>query len=615
MPPRRRRWLSIARAGALLLSLLGLIESPTNAADRGAPDALATAAEVDRLILAELQKAGVEPAGRTNDEDFLRRAYLDLAGRLPSPERTTSFAEDADPEKRSKIIDRLLASDEYAGNWARYWRDVIFADPAEMQSRLMAGTFEAWMKDQLKQNRSWDQIATDLLTATGNVEENGATALLVANTGDPAEVAADVSRIFLGIQLECANCHDHPTDSWKREQFHQLAAYFPRAEFRVRRVDGGLVREVLSVNKASLGRSGDRMFENADGIFLRLDRNRDGLLSPSEARAFSPLASVFERLLESGDANEDGSLSAEEMKKIPPPPDQAGRSTPEYLMPDLYDPSSRGTLVHPTFFVDGSSPGTELDDLSRRQALAESITSPENPWFARAFVNRIWTEALGEGFYMPVDDLGPERAARFPEALQVLSDGFTASGYDIRWLMRTIANTDAYQRQIRSRSPGEETLPFASALPTRLRSDQVFTALTQALEIDESAGPRARRGRGPYANLTPRNSFHLLFAVDPSTPRESVTGNVPQALFLMNSPALRDFFEVAGSKRLARLLQEFPDDRDAIAELYLVALCRRPTADEERVCLEYVQQVGNRPEAFEDLLWGLLNSTEFVSRR
>jgi hypothetical protein len=595
--------------------LFGLTVSAANAAEGDVPDALAIAAEVDELILAELRKADVEPAGRTNDEDLLRRVYLDLAGRLPTPQETTSFGLDTDPEKRSKIIDQSLASEGYAENWARYWRDVIFADPAEMQSRLMAGTFETWMKDQLQQNRSWDQITTDLLTATGNVERNGATALLVAHSGDPAEVAADVSRIFLGIQLECANCHDHPTDKWKREQFHQLAAYFPRAEFRVRRADGGLVREVVSVNAAPLGRSGDRMFENPEGIVRRLDRNGDGLLSRSEASLFSPIAKVFDRLLEAGDANEDGSLTAEEMKKIPPPPDQAGRSTPEYLMPDLYDPASGGTLVHPTFFLDGSRPGIELDDLTRRQSLADSITSPDNPWFARAVVNRVWTEMLGDGFYASVDDLGPEREVRFPEALQALTDGFTASGYDVQWLLRTIANTEAYQRQIRDRAAGEEALPFASALPTRLRSDQIYTALTQALEIEESAGTRTRRGRGPYANLTPRNSFHLLFAADPSTPREDVTGNVPQALFLMNSPALRDYFAVEGSARLARLLEELPGDGEAIVELYLVTLCRRPSSSEERVCLEYVAQVGNRSEAFEDLLWGLLNSAEFVSRR
>lgn len=612
MLPKIRAFAGTAGLLAVLTLLAGL---PVAAAEPSLRDSLATAAKVDRLIAAELERAGVQPADLTNDEDFLRRVSLDVAGRLPTPREITFFCLDPDPDKRSKVIDRLLASDDYAANWARYWRDVVFPNAAEMQSRLMAGTFEQWMANQLNQNRPWDQIATDLLTATGNVAENGATALLVAHSAEPAEVAAETCRIFLGIQLQCANCHDHPTDAWKREQFHQLAAYFPRAALHIRRTDAGLVREIVSVNTAPLGRSADRLFANAEGIVRRLDRNRDGRLSREEARAFPPLANVFDRLLEAGDANSDGSLSAAELKKIPPPPEQAGRRTLEYRMPDLNDPSSSGIPVQPAFFVDGSRPGVGLDDQARRQALARSITSMDNPWFARALVNRIWTELLGEGFYMPVDDLGPERDPRFPQGVQVLSEGFAASGYDLQWLMRTIMHTQAYQRQIRSRTAGDAPFPFASALPTRLRSDQIYTALTQVLEVEELSVQPLPRRRGPYANLTPRNQFHLLFGADPSTPHEEIIGNVPQALFLMNAPALRSLLQVDGNQRLARLLQAFSDDRDAVSELYLFTLCREPSEAEERICLEYVKQTGNRTEAYEDLLWSLLNSTEFVSRR
>lgn len=599
----------------MLWGLAGLAVESLYAADRNVPMPLATAAQVDQLILAELQRSSVQPADRCSDEDFLRRVVLDLAGRLPSPDETTYFRLDPDPDKRTKVIDRLLASDDCAVHWARYWRDVISPDATQMQSRLMAGTFEQWMADQLKQNRPWDQLVTQLLTATGNVQENGATALLVAHSAEPVEVAAEAARIFLGIQIQCANCHDHPTDDWNRKQFHQLAAYFPRAAFHIRRTDTGLVREIVSVDRPALGRSGDRLFANAEGIVRRLDRNRDGRLSREEARVFPPLANVFDRLLQAGDTNQDGSLTAEEMQKIPPPPEQAGRRTLEYMMPDLNDPSSPGILVHPAFFLDGSEPEAGLGDQARRHALAKAFTSAENPWFARALVNRIWAELLGEGFYMPVDDLGPQRLPRFPEVVQVLSDGFTASGYDLRWLLRTIANTETYQREMRSRTAGKEPLPFASALPTRLRSDQIYTALVQVLGLDESGNQPLRSRRGPYGQLTPRNQFHLLFGIDPSVPREEVTGNVPQALFLMNAPALRNRFRVDGNARLARLLQEFSDDRDAIGELYLIALCRLPTAAEENICLEHVKQSSHRAEAFEDLLWSLLNSTEFVSRR
>lgn len=585
---------------------------PMAAAGGSVPDPKMVAAEVDRLILAELKLAGVEPADRTNDDDFLRRVCLDLAGRLPTIQELTLFGLDPDSGKRGAKIQELLASDEYAENWAHYWRDVIFTDATNSQTRLMQEVFEGWMAERLKQNRPWDEIAAELITATGDIRQNGATALILARSGEPAEIAAEVSRIFLGIQLQCANCHDHPSDVWKREQFHELAAYFPRVSLRQTIVDGRATLVVSSVNSVR-NRLGDEMRQNPQRFIARLDRNQDGKLSMGEARRHPRFARFFEGLLRLGDSDQDGALTAEEMKKLPPPQQQGG-GTLEYLMPDLQDPASPGIPVQPAFFVDGSTAKPGLDDLSRRRALVESLTSPDNRWFAQAMVNRLWNELLGEGFYMPVDDLSPQRQPRFPAALQALAEGFTASGYEIKWLLETIANTETYQRQIRAREPGEESLPFASALPTRLRADQLYTALTQVLEIRDFGGGAMRRGSamGPRS---PRQIFHLLFAVDPSTPHEEITGNVPQALFLMNFPALRQRAQASGDGPLARLLREFPGDGDAVSELFLAVLCREPSAKEQQFCLDYINDVGNRAEAFEDLFWSLLNSTEFLSRR
>jgi len=584
--------------------------------DVNVPDSQAVATEVDRIILTELQQASVEPADRTNDEDFLRRVCLDLAGRLPTPQEMTLFGLDSDSQKRVAKIEELLNSDEYAENWTHYWRDVIFTDATNMQAGLVKDVFERWMAERLKQNRPWNEIVAELLTATGDIRKNGATALILVRGGEPAEIAAEASRIFLGIQIQCANCHNHPSDIWKREQFHQLAAYFPRVSLRQTIADGQPTLIVSSVNSVG-SRFGEDVRKNPEGFIAPLDRNRDGKLSKEEASRQPQFAMIFEPMLYLGDSNKDGVLSVEELKKMPPP-QQQGRGTLEYFMPDLNDPASRGTPVQPAFFVDGSKEKSGLDDLSRRGALVESLTSPENPWFARALVNRLWNELLGEGFYMPVDDLGPQRQPQFPTALDALSEGFTASGYDVQWLLRTIANTETYQRQIRARDPGEESPPFASALPTRLRPDQLYTALEQVLEVHDGGGES--QGYGPGAagssgRRSPRDAFHLLFAVDPSTPQEDLTGNVPQALFLMNSSALREQTQATGDTRLARLLRELPDDDDAIFELYFTVLCRGPSPKEQQLCLDYIGEVNNRAEAFEDLLRNLLNSTEFLSRR
>jgi hypothetical protein len=480
--------------------------------------------------------------------------------------------------------------------------------------------FEAWLAEQFNTGRTWDVIVTDLLTASGDVQENGATGLYLAHAAEPEEIAAEACRLFLGIQIQCANCHHHPSDIWKREQFHELAAYFTRVSFRPVLQDG-MPRsfEVVSLSPM-MQRRGPEMFrENPERLIAMLDRNRDGKLSKAEAEA-SPmggfLARIFDRLLENGDTNKDGLLSASELKNLPMP-EMPGRGSPEYYMSDLNNPASRGTLVHPKFFVDQASPGRELSDADRRSAVARSFTDPKNPWFARSLINRVWHEMLGEGFYMPVDDLGPTRTPSYPAALDALVHGFVASQYNPKWLVRTIALTEAYQRQVRPQSVSAEALPFAAQTPTRLRADQLFNAVTNVLGLQDRT-PAMGRGMmgGPFAAArSPRNQFHTVFAFDPSTPQADITGNVQQALLLMNAPGLRGALSAQGNTRLGQILREHPNDQDALAELYLLALSREPSDRELQIGQQHLREVGARGEAFEDLLWSLLNSSEFLSKR
>jgi hypothetical protein len=578
------------------------------------------AAEIDRLIGSELQQSNVSVADRCSDEDFLRRVSFDLAGVPPLPHQITVFGLDPSPNKRSAAIDRLLDSREFAENWSSYWRDAIFMNATNQRARPAAQRFQAWMTEQLVEGKAWDEIVTALLTASGDVQENGATALLFAHDCQAEEVAAEASRLFLGIQMQCANCHDHPSDIWKRNQFHELAAYFPRIALRPVMEDGRIRSfEVVSVNQERPGPQAIR--ENADRIVAQLDRNKDGKVSKAETqnapRAAGLLARAFDRLLEVGDADDDGMLSAKELKQIDPPAMPNNGST-EHYMEDLKDPTSRGTVIQPKFFVDQSQPGQGLSDADRRAAAAKAFTDPANPWFAHAFVNRVWHELLGEAFYMPVDDLGPSRSPRYPQVLEVLSKGFVSSGYDIRWLLRTVALTEAYQRQIRPKAvSADESLPFAAQVPTRLRADQLFNSLTVVLGLEEvtpAAGPGALGGLYAAAR-SPRQQFHQIFAYDPSTPQQDLSGNIQQALLLMNTNGLRAAISASGNTRLGQILRKFPDDQDAVSEVYLLTLGREPTDQELQLCQAYLQDVGRRAEAYEDLLWGLINTSEFVSKR
>jgi hypothetical protein len=327
----------------------------------------------------------------------------------------------------------------------------------------------------------------------------------------------------------------------------------------------------------------------------------------------------LDRLFQEGDTNKDGFLTAAEIKAVPPPPTMPGRGSAEYYMPDLNDPQSKGTRFDPVFFLNGAKPGVGLSDLDRRQQLARYLTSPDEPWFARALVNRIWAQLIGEGFYMPVDDLGPDRTASHPEALEALRLGFTASGYDLHWLFKAIANTQAYQRQIRHRDPQQTVPAFASVTPVRLRADQLYDALTRAL--GEELGARFRGmargmgGMGGMGNRSPRGQFAQLFGFDPSTAPDELSGTLPQALFLMNSPGISSQIRASGGTQLAALLQKFSNNDDVVQELYLLVHSREPSAKELDICRDYLKTVPNRQQAFEDILWSLVNSTEFQTKR
>jgi hypothetical protein len=315
------------------------------------------------------------------------------------------------------------------------------------------------------------------------------------------------------------------------------------------------------------------------------------------------------------------------------------RGTPEHFMPDLDRPEERGQRMQPVFFLTGEKVEFGTRDADRRGQLAEWITAVDNPWFSRAFVNRIWAELVGEGFFEPVDDLGPDRKPSAPETLDCLAAAFTESGYDVKWLLRTITATEAYQRESRARRNPDEP-PFAANVAQRLRADQVYNNLRQALQLPQPM----LAARGPYGvNRTPQALFSQVFGYDPSERRDEVAGSIPQALVMMNSPMLSAAMQAgppmpgrfepgafgrppfgrgpafgvgrrAPQPMLERLLRENDDDRDLVVELYLRVLARKPSSKELRTCLAYRRDVKDRAEAFEDILWSLVNSTEFLHR-
>jgi hypothetical protein len=513
------------------------------------------AAQVDQILRTEVPYANAAKTApaRIDDERFLRRATLDLLGRIPTPEEVTAFALDSAANKRSRLIEKLLADSRFGENWARYWRDVIMYRKTEERAGIIAAPLQDYLTEAFNANKPWSQIATDFITAKGDATTNGACGLIVVQQGQPEEITAEVSRIFLGVQLSCAQCHDHPTDRWTREQFHELAAFFPRVSSRVILQRDQPPRVEVAVNDGAIG-----------------------------GRFRGPMNMRF-------------------------------RGTPEHFMSDLKDPQSRGTLMTPVLFATGQKLSGGVKDEDRRGTLAEWITAKDNPYFAKAFVNRIWSELTGEGFYEPVDDIGPDRDCVAPATIDYLAAQFAASDYDIKWLFQTIAATELYQSPSAPRR-GPEEPPMQGNVAQRLRADVLFDNLLVALEASE---PPSRGGL--YAAALrfgggPRAQFSEAFGYDPSERREEVAHSIPQALAMMNSPTINTALRGTGRTMLARLLGQIKDDKALVQELYLRTLGREPTESELTTCLLYVKQVGSRTEAFEDVLWGLLNGTEFLHR-
>jgi hypothetical protein len=501
------------------------------------PSERAVAHQIDVALFQAHDPSTPLPA-LADDAAFFRRVSLDLTGTLPGRDQIHAFGADRDPEKRVKLIDRLLSSDAYAVNWGRYWRDTLTYHTPASGNYLRWQLFDRWFVDQFRNNRPWNEVVTTLVTATGINDECPPVNFLTALYGNPVEIAATTSRVFLGVQLQCAQCHDARTESWKREQFHELVAFFGRA-----------------------------------------------------------------RIVQHKDVTGRGTPYAIE-----------GREEGQYCMTDKKNPS-RLIAMTPRFLTGESVPATAADT-ERRAALARFLTDPHNPWFARAYVNRMWTALMGWGFYATVNDLGSGPAPQFPKLLDHLAMDWVASGYDARWLFRTLANTETYQRQLQPRNQEAE---HAAVCPCRLRPEQIFEELVKALGFNESdknipaPAPSSAPAVSRHTGL--RNMIYQAFKVDPSLPAEEVQGTIPQALLMMNSVLVNTYVSAKGKSFLADAIDHGRTDVQIIEALYERTLARPPRPQELATCTRYLDRVKDRREALEDIYWSLVNCTEFLLKK
>jgi hypothetical protein len=495
-----------------------------------------TPEKLDAILAAELESSEARTGKPISDSQFIRRVYLDLIGQLPAPADISDYLSDVAPDKKAKLVDRLLALPEFGANWAKYWHDAISYRNTGGKNREFPFALEPWLAERFNAGDGWDKIVAAMLAANGPSDENPQGMFIAAHDGMAAELAGETARLFMGIQISCAQCHDHPTDHWKRDQFHELAAFFGKTA----------LRPVIN-----------------DGM-------RAGFQITSRPSRFG-----------------------------------GG----EYRKPNLQDPTDPGTVVQPAFLTGQPLP-QGLADLERRKALADFVTTKKNGYFAKAFVNRVWAEMVGEGFTPAVDDLGEHHPPVFPKTFDALGRSFAAANYDVKKLFRLVALSSAYGANLAGAGGDAET---SGVQPTRLTAAQIYDSLRWTLAglgepspRDGFAGPRVRAQS--FGGM-----METAFGFDPSNDAASLEGSIPQALLMMNNSLLHARIAGRGPEDLLpKLLRAHPNDDDAIAALYLRVLARKPGAEEIARCQSYLREAPSRAEAFEDLLWALLNTAEFL---
>jgi hypothetical protein len=479
----------------------------------GPSDAARLARLIDQHISVQLDAKGLQSAGPASDAQFLRRLYLDLHGVIPPVDRVSAFLDDTDPQKRIKVIDALLADAGYGRNLGDIWFRWLV--PARQgKDRSPHHLFKAWLEASFTANKPWNQMSYEILTATAAsreaVPDNPATTWLMVDSTKTLQAndATDlVCQVFLGIRMNCAQCHNHPFVGLKRKDYWGMAAFFTQIS---RRPGFGLI-------------------ETAD---VRLQT------------------------------------------KLP-----------------------ESAQVVPARFLGGAQPKLETGK-PFRPVLAQWLTARDNPYFARAKVNRIWAHLFGRGIVHPFDDMHEENPPSHPKLLQSLTDEFVASGYDVKHLIRAICQSDAYQRSSWPRDQKASDPEWLAHRPIRVLTPwQLFDSLQRlALVPAESKGKKDLR-----------REFVKFFDSDGEPNPFAYERGIPQALRLMNATRHETLLsQVVAQQTPARVIER----------MYLTILGRRPASAETERMLAHVQRAGgDLRQGYSDVLWVLLQSSEFTTNQ
>ena len=585
--------MSLVSAVVLLAAPLGTAATNEVLSPFESRAVLTPRSQIDKLVFGRLEQLGIQPANICSDAVFVRRAYLDVIGTLPTAQEARTFILDQDPNKRSTLIDRLLQRDEFVDYWAMKWSDLLRVK-AEFPINLWPNAVQAyhrWIRSCIKENLPYDRFVREMLVSSGsNFRVPQVNFYRAVQSKQPQAIAQAVALTFMGVRAE----------KWPKDQFSGMAAFFSQVGYK----------QTAEWKEEIVWFDPNKPAPSGYGSALRRDESG----------------------VEGAELTAENAETAEEKSRL-----------------KISASSAHSAVKTAAVFPDGTpaqlSPGKDP-----REVFADWLTCPKNPWFTRNIANRVWSWLLGHGIIHEPDDIRPDNPPSNPELLAYLEQELIAARYDLKHLYRLILNSQTYQLSSIAKSDKPEAeANFAYYPLRRLEAEVLIDALNQITGTTEKYSsaipepftfiPEEHRSIA-LADGSITSSFLELFGRPPrDTGLESERNNRPtaaQRLHLLNSSHIQRKIEQGSGLR--SLMQSKASPREVATRLYLTILSRFPTDEELKIVAAYSQPAGSaksgagqssgpRPrgakfapaqaggrEAAVDLAWALINSAEFLYR-
>ena len=606
------------------------------------PEIEQAAAQIDSILQAYWNENKTKSGKKTTDHEFVRRAYLELAGRIPTIDEARTFCNATGRKKRGQLIDDLLESPGYVSHFYNYWADILRLK--ERPSRdIFFEPYMAWVKESLADNMPYDKWVYTLLTANGRVAENPATGFQLRDAGMPLSYVDNTVRVFLGTQIGCAQCHDHPFDRWTQQEFYKLAALTNGSKFSAKQVlFGGMGGASFGTDDSfsDSGPASNSPFKDEDDLIPNLARLRYGMQT-----------AIDEKKVGGGIRNFYGSGTM-----------MISSMDDEFRLPHdyQYDDGDPLDVVEPAVLW-GKIP-EYAEDEDNRARFAAWLTTSDNRQFARNIANRMWKKVMGVGLVEPIDDFQEGNIPAIPELLEHLTDEMLRLNFDLREFVRLLVSTETYQNVAVIYDPtAAEPHRYAGPALKRMTAEQLWDSLLTLIAANEWAYQRptaqdlqavygidmsvmdyeefeqsykdyneymrglnrTRNKNCGYEGLTlvraselpqPSGASHLLRQFGQGdretieTARQSAT--VPQILTLFNGWMTHAM--LAKGSVIYDSVSQQNTMKSAVDTIFLAILTHEPDADMRRAAEQEIKQASNPAAGCGNLIWALLNTREFL---